>query len=320
MPQHGPVPTIETIDFLDFLFEGVDEERQDNVLYLLELSALVESSVPTPEWDGMSFLPEVARLTSFGDQLLPTAGSSEDSAPWHRVAAGFLILFGADGPLIDADYTVLRKRLSPAFRERQLLIPWTFDRMLSNEYVARFPDYEEHLSPSESLLLLSDSPQGVAQVGHVVAGPLGIAESDTARFIPPSPSPVVLSCVDPGCFGRHYVGLSGLASAPQRMAASSRHELEAPAPMRMKLSLARDLVWDPQYHDARSSAPLRDLPSLLSTVELGEVVGLLIDDSRGFRDLVQPIADSRFRANGSSIARSLSRAELTQVALLAGDE
>ncbi len=63
----------------------------------------------------------------------------------------------------------------------------------------------ETLDPESAGMLLSDTPQGVFQVGTILSGPFGFVESAEQRTIPPTLRLPLWHCSDPGCQARHFV-------------------------------------------------------------------------------------------------------------------
>ncbi len=90
----------------------------------------------------------------------------------------------------------------------KLAWPHRFGRLLYDKFNNSYSgDRTDHLLPEESLALVEGTPQGVYQVGRLVSGPLGLIEASCARYIPPTRSPVLWHCSDPGCQSAHVVDL-----------------------------------------------------------------------------------------------------------------
>jgi hypothetical protein len=84
--------------------------------------------------------------------------------------------------------------------------PFMFGRALYDKFNDTSPpDRIDHFPAGEVFSFLKDTPQGVSQVGHLIAGPLGFVRGKQKRFCPPPASMYLWHCSDPGCRAPHPV-------------------------------------------------------------------------------------------------------------------
>ena len=161
-----------------------------------------------------------------------------------------------------ADLSEIRKRYPSAdfylalfgqFYYHDILFDWQRSNveeiaaLLENEMLAervRFPDlfgrglYErfndaqhgsktEHLDPADAARLLDGTANGVYQLGTLVTGPLGLLESEEARFVPPTLNLPLWHCSDTGCRWPHYVELRPWPTPLTQARRSIREALES---------------------------------------------------------------------------------------------
>jgi len=86
-----------------------------------------------------------------------------------------------------SDLEAIRTLLEQELHSTKIRIPHSFGRLLYD----RFNDLHEgshtqHLLTADVQLLLDRTPQGLAQVGKLLVGPLGILDSLEARYLPPT--------------------------------------------------------------------------------------------------------------------------------------
>jgi len=98
--------------------------------------------------------------------------------------------------------------LSKKILSNEIIIPWTYERLLYDKYFDQFPTQNEVLDFDETLKLLKGTPQGVFQVDKYIFGPLGIIKSRAKRFIAPTRSLSLWHCSDPACSRFHVVKFS----------------------------------------------------------------------------------------------------------------
>lgn len=104
------------------------------------------------------------------------------------------------GPLFDS--------ISKEVKEKKILYPWIYGRLLYDKYFDEFGEQKSELKNEDVLEFLDDTPQGVFQLGNFIVGPLGIIKSSVKRYIPPTRKVRLWHCSDPSCNSLHTVNLN----------------------------------------------------------------------------------------------------------------
>ena len=159
-----------------------------------------------PKW------AEIIVLTASGKEALAIAGIDTKTAEDRSdVMLALFCLFFHHELLVDCSKCNLeevRRIIDAEIRSRLRPVPHRFGRLLYDKFNNTYGgDRTEHLLPDESLALVDGTSQGVYQVGQLVSGPLGLLNSDQPRYIPPSLTPRLWHCSDPGCGASHNVRL-----------------------------------------------------------------------------------------------------------------
>lgn len=125
----------------------------------------------------------------------------------------------------------------------------------------------ETLDPESAEILLSDTPQGVFQVGTILSGPLGFVESAEQRTIPPTLQLPLWHCSDPGCQARHLVRLQKHRNeSTKALTTFVRHLQDS---FGLPSEWHRPLMWIYRRGKWPNGRPYFDLPAVLADCIIG---------------------------------------------------
>ncbi len=274
---------------------------------------LSQSFVPTAELSG------AISLTTAGEWAEDNTDLRDGGlSPEEKRFVTFL-LFGHDELFVDpvkTDKDILASGLDVAIRSGGLSFPWVFDNILYRKAFDLFPKHPDKLNIGQTRALLADTPQGVFQVGNVIAGPLGALESvQRRRFTPTSRLPL-WHCADPMCNAIHG---STLAAENQRL-------LDACRRVRRALMTKGDRTrWEEfglrlcesgDYYDSLTMASLPwFMGNALSLKEVRLLLARVIEQDKTIRQYLPTMEGS-----GTDIAEKLEKNAAVQSVLTASDE
>ena len=182
------------------------EPRRQRFLELYALKEFVTESVIPTEFRAPDELAKAIVPTPSGIDLLE---HGERACPGVQLAdrlLSLLALFGTDELLIDLERTdvlTVSKVVSDCFSSQRLLLPWTYGRLLYDRFFEMGLNEQDELEYEPTLELLRGTPGGVAQLGQLVLGPLGVTSSAESRWLPPRRSAVLWHCSEIGCQAIH---------------------------------------------------------------------------------------------------------------------
>lgn len=172
----------------------------------LRNALLAKDYKASPEWE------HIVALSPAGEEALQLSAAvpNQELARADILMATFCLFFHHE-LFVDCakcDLKALRELVNIEMLSGNLRWPHRFGRLLYDKFNDSYSgDRTDHLLPDEALALVEGTPQGVYQVGRLVSGPLGLIEAACARYIPPTRSPVLWHCSDPGCQSAHTANL-----------------------------------------------------------------------------------------------------------------
>lgn len=307
-------------------YKGKDQSR-DKLDELFAIRQFIRFGIRTPSFTVSQDSVDAISLTAKGNEALDhlaTIGYDDKLRSSVGKFAVFLVFFHED-LFIDIDNTnsaPLRKLLNESVLSGSLRYPWLFDHILYDRAFDQFVEMPEHISRAETESLLRDTPPGVFQIGNLVIGPLGLAESAQSRVFRPRNDILLSHCADATCnhphVGQISVGgglLGGLTSdIAKNLAGDASDYREFITEMQVGYSWYDDYAW-------------KNLPWLLGNafserearILLAEVIGR----EQGRIRARFPVSDShsnKLKGSAHDIASRLSKPEIFQVLLLAGDQ
>ena len=201
------------------------------------LSHFLRAALPTNDFVATGLLGEAIVASEEGLEAIAGSGlATTDPAEQAPLMLALLTILAHHELLIDltrCDWDAIENELSKQIRERRLLLPHRFGRMLYDKFndTCR-DDRPDHLLPVDVLRLLEGTPQGVYQAGAIISGPYGLLRSHERRMIPPTRRPHLWHCSDPGCRASHSVHLLPSPEIPliRYTQAIERHLVESLGP------------------------------------------------------------------------------------------
>ena len=182
------------------------------------------------------------------------------------------------------------------------------------------------MTAEEVAELLTDTPQGVYQVGALLSGPLGLLTSNERRYIPPTARSLPLwHCSDTGCASIHHVNLQ----KPQIPVEEAFTRLDTTATRHLGPAsewgiVLRSLI---PKNDGLREHEYFDMPALIGDAVVGNDRVALLEaalnssDSAFLRSVIGASPRSKNLASGSAaqVASRLSEATQLQLLLLLSD-
>ena len=157
-------------------------------------------------------------------ELTPDASKAD-------LAMGLFCLFFHHELLIDcinSNLKAILALLQDELLNQRLRLPHRFGRLLYDKFNDEYQgNRTDHILPEEAWELLSGTPVGVYQVGHLISGPLGITEVQHIRYVPPVRKLRLWHCSDPGCQAAHGVDLHPFEVGVQKTIKAGRQLLRA---------------------------------------------------------------------------------------------
>jgi len=286
-------------------------------------------AVLTKDYSTSPLWIDLVAISEAGKQLLQLdPGISKSYEPQDIHLALFIKFFHHD-LLVDIANSNLEGIISLLNNEiinNKLIFPYRFGRLLYDKFNdTTHTSRIEHITAEEVEILLKETPQGVYQVGDLVAGPLGILRSRDSRYVPPVLQLPLWHCSDTGCNSLHQVRLLQ-PSIPVVLIKSRLSRIAS-----SKFGPASE--WDKPLSLLRRSdrwlagRPYYDLPTLLADTIIGEertklLAAALSSSAAGFlRDIIGSPPRKKRLAEGPSdhVASRLSDIEQLQTLLLLDD-
>jgi hypothetical protein len=217
----------------------------------------------------------------------------------------------------------IRSLIEESLFSGQARWPYIHDRTLYDRFNDWPPrEQSEHLEPDEYERLLSDTPQGVYQIGGMLIGPLGVLASAEQRFMPPVTLLPLWHCEDTGCKSLHQVTPLLRRVDAIKVAELMDAYLDQTAGRQSEWGTALKYIhrWELQT----GPRAFYDLPSLLADGVVGSERTSLVDralrsHSGGFlRGIIGAPPRKRQRSQGPSqiVALGLNAAEQLQLLLI----
>lgn len=222
-----------------------------------------------------------------------------------------------------SDLESLRSALHVEVLARRLRYPFNMGRDLYDRYFDIYGAQQRDLSAAEVQTLLQDTPQGIAQVGNLVSGPLGLLRVGTLRRHRIARDAPIAHCRDPGCYQIHAVHMTtSMTAAGQAYEALQRdryHDVAAPWNRLFRELVNPDGIQFARFHTGQL---LWLLAHGLSIPELRTVIAKVIDLDRlvFINAASQSDAIDFLKMSADDAVAELDRAELLQLSLVASDD
>lgn len=213
------------------------------------------------------------------------------------------------------DYISFSKSISTDIIKGNFKFPWIYGRTLYDKYFEEFVEQESILDNEKVLKLLSETPQGVFQLGNQIIGPLGILHSSSKRLIPPTTSAKLWHCADPSCTALHSVQLETAETIISKILEeiyTLSKEIENSEWYSFYINKCQNK--NAYYDDIR----VDDIPITLvysfGEKELKMILKEIIDNKASYRELLPN--EKRFKGSSDTIISPLTKAECFQIILL----
>lgn len=304
-----------------------DPEFRKSFSDLYALHVFAAQSFTPLEYRAPADLCRAIKLTPSGQDWADRIQSSINDITLQETCFALFMEFFHQDLFIDVattDADTMQKIISEEIIERRRRHPWVYEKLLYDRFFELFPTNTDELSYEETTKLLEDTPQGVFQVGPVLAGPFGILRSAASRFHRPPRTVALWHCSDVSCNALHAVrlttGKNKISQARDLVSQESRRMAGPPS------------EWDKFFDNTSGRLAYYDdmqlisLPWLLANAfserELRSLLAHLIDQYPSEIRARFP-ANSRFRsifAGGSErISTSLPKGECLQLILTLHD-
>lgn len=298
-----------------------ESDADPRIGQLYALSRLATYCVLADDFNAPPQLEQLVAYTAAGSAVAAADGVAATSDGVMAVLGAWC---GASGLLIDADLSDtdgIRRVLSEEIRARRIQYPWIFGRRLHDAYVATHGHALDPIDHASTMSLIAQCPQGVIQLGTLVAGPFGLSVSRASRLMNQGAVGVSLMCDDVACTAVHLVrpttgdtaagrsfraAVAAAGSAPQALWKQSVRSLR-PASASFDLRGADDLPW--LLGNGLTEDELRSV-----------IVGLIEDRATNLRSRLAEVLPVGARDSPNSIGARLDHAQMMQAALLCTDE
>ncbi|MEV0842723.1 hypothetical protein AB0I55_24680 [Actinocatenispora sera] len=298
------------------------DEYLNPLLQLMDIRAILSDCIIASDYRVSREMYEKIILTPYGDRVLESL-KSKVPYPEARVLC-LLELLHLD-LLVDpikSDMAGLLEEISGQIKSRAILLPYTSGRLLYDKAyrVAPKDNYYSMMTEKETAELLSETPQGVFQIGKLVTGPFGILQSQSSRVEFPSRH-VCYHCADKSCPAIHKCWLSTAEKPPIN---AHRDKIQK----QLEKESTQPSAWDEYFRfsprrslGGRSDLKGDPLVSVLGDVfnleELRLILSWLLDNTRG---IVRRTAGyCQLAGSSGQIAASLDAASCHQLILTASD-
>jgi len=221
--------------------------------------------VASEEWGS------VLKLTKYGEMTLDDLRPSLNGLPQADVLLAYFAKFFHHDLFFDpgsTDSTKIRQILERELLQERIRLAYFFGRVLYDRFNDIYSDTRtDHLMAPDAERLVQGTPQGVYQLGTLVSGPLGVLDSQEARYIPPSLHLPLWHCSDTGCNAIHGVRLlppsNSVAEALSRIKKTLSDRVGPPS------EWSHDLRWLHRGFAPRPARAYVDLPFLVADCIIG---------------------------------------------------
>ncbi|MFD9999846.1 hypothetical protein [[Kitasatospora] papulosa] len=301
-----------------------DPNIQSRIFRLTTLAELVGSCLIANNFRPSKEFYEEIRLTPYGEEKLQQF--LRKKIPYQEARLSCFLEFSWLDLLVDVEATnedKLVKAIGEHIKRGEINYPFIFGRELYDRAFEKLTlrDDSTHLTLSETLEFLDNTPQGVFQTLNIVTGPYGLLTSNQARFWSPIRHPGLMHCSDVNCAKVHEVHLTTSQTAlinkhRSEVTKTLRKESETPSAwgsflsdlFSQSISVARDDLGD---------GLIGLLGDALTLNELRKCFEWLCDETSGrLRISLEKLG---LRGKATDIARNLNRAEMMQLCLTLGD-
>lgn len=298
-----------------------DEEFRFKLRRLVRIRVFMEKSIIGPGYRVPADLHQSIRLTPYGERFFGVLTRKQVPYPEARLLC-FLELWNIDLLVdpIETDADALTEAISQEVKGGKFRYPFTYGRVLYDHVADQDArPSRAYLPEKETWRLLSDTPQGVVQVGNLVAGPFGLLEGSEQRSLEPDRT-ARYHCGDPSCNEVHQYWLFSSTEAvinKEREKLTKEFERESAQQSSFTEFLANTnrragkFIYDDQNGDA---IPIL-VGDALDDTEKRALLAWLLDNTGG-------VLRAKARAVGLSgkaadICKKLGPAELMQIIMLA---
>ncbi|MEV7988527.1 hypothetical protein [Micromonospora sp. NPDC085948] len=263
------------------------------------------------------------KLTPYGERVFQALTRKQVPYPEARLLC-FLEMWHTEllvDPL-ETDADALTSAISKEIEQKKIRFPFTHGRLLYDRLADRERPDRNYLPEAETWALLQDTPQGIAQIGTMVAGPYGILKSKEVRTLQPDRR-VAYHCSDLSCndLHRYYLLTSTEAEINEnRSKISKEMERESKEASKWAEFLANtNKDADSLIYDDMNGDPL---PFLIGdTLDLDEqklLLGWLFDNTAG--ELRETVRGLGMQGKAQSMCGLLGSAEVIQLICLASNK
>lgn len=312
---------------IEEMIESYDQPERLEHLY--SLSYFWRSAVYSPEYQVIDNWSSILLPTQECLQYIDALGELRSEISDSEFFLALFCKFYHHDIFFDwqeSDLIEIEDRLNKALRDRKLLLPYRFGRVLYDRFNDMVPrEGVEFLPADEVHNLLEETPQGIYQMGKILSGPLGILTSYESRFMPPGRRLPLWHCSDTGCNAIHHVLLRAPKLSLFQTYDTIRKQLidKFGPPSDWRFSLTRLHRHQLEKKDRKYI----DLPTLISDAVIGSertaLLEIALRDKYGdqIREIIGQPPRSRSDAQGppNQIAASLTPEEQLQVLLILPD-
>ncbi|MGA8573857.1 MAG: hypothetical protein WB560_15460, partial [Desulfobaccales bacterium] len=187
-------------------FSGLDKLRS-----LYSLSRFWESAIYPENYHANDKLPSLLVPTEAGRKYIEDLKDIITHYPKPDFYLALFAFFSYHEIIFDwelSDHGAIRLLFEEELLKGQIQLPYRFGRLLYDRFNDHFyNDGINHIPPPDVAKLLRGTPVGIYQLGKYLSGPLGILESQEARYLPPELRLPLWHCSDTGCRSLHRVTL-----------------------------------------------------------------------------------------------------------------
>ncbi|NRS15870.1 hypothetical protein HP398_05410 [Brevibacillus sp. HB1.4B] len=214
------------------------------------------------------------------------------------------------------DTSLVKEAFENEVLNRKLLFPWIYDRLLYDKYSELFTIRYKEIPYDETIKLLSDTPQGIFQIGNYIVGPFGVLTSLDKRLNQPIRTSYIWHCNEPACRRVHSAGLSTGNCLTSKVLEYLEDELKKNEAAK-KSNIKYTQLGLPDYYDDMHLGELTILlTNAFSELEIKNILKYSIDSySKEIRALF-PKNERRLYGSSDQICEQLSREECIQLILL----
>lgn len=187
-----------------------DDKIKENIRKAYSIRSFVRNCIYSENYHATDGISDVLKLTKKGNEIyqevleyslknIPGTTSSD-------IHFAMFLSFGTKDLFIDLETTDINKLqslISEDIRQRRLMLPFLYDRLLYDKGLSLFDREFDSIDYEKTIELLTNTPQGVFQVEEFVSGPFGILISPSKRKIQPTAMVPLFHCSNPACESIH---------------------------------------------------------------------------------------------------------------------